>query len=69
MRYIIVNDDFKDFRIIKDDSGNIKVFKNRREANREAKSFGHRIVVALIDYEELRDTLMEDISMAIDSNF
>lgn len=69
MRYIIVNDDFKDFRIIKDDSGNIKVFKNRREANREAKSFGYRIVVALIDYEELRDTLMEDISMAIDSNF
>ena len=29
MRYIIVNDDSKDFRIIKDDSGNIKVFKNR----------------------------------------
>lgn len=69
MRYIIVNDDSKDFRIIKDDSGNIKVFKNRREANREVKSFGYGIVVALIDYEELMDTLMEDISMAIDSNF
>ena len=69
MRYIIVNDDFKDFKIMKDDSDNIKVFKNRREANKEVKLFEYGIVVPLIDYEELRDTIVEDVSIAIDNNF
>ena len=54
---------------MKDDSDNIKVFKNRREANKEVKLFEYGIVVPLIDYEELRDTIIEDVSIAIDNNF